>query len=163
MDIATFPYRPQLRPLLMACLFFGGGGIFMAHQAATNDRGLVIDALIHLGRDSATLFYWGVAAVSGIFVLLGLATLAAGLSTTRVITLTEEGITAPRSVFARGLSTIRFSEVRNLALRQVRQQRFLSIRHGAGTLSIPASSLPDGATFDQLCALVSDRVRAVRS
>ena len=40
----TLPYAPKWGRLLLASIFFGAGGVYMARKAAANDRGLIINA-----------------------------------------------------------------------------------------------------------------------
>lgn len=68
--------RPYGRFSLIV-LMFGGAAAFFAHQASTNDRGLIINGIIHLGPSGADVFYAVLAILSVGFVAIGLLALRA--------------------------------------------------------------------------------------
>ena len=160
METLTYPYRPQTKRLVFALAFFGLGTPVIAYDAMTNDRGLILDGLIHLSRDNATIFYWALAAACGLMTLVGVATLIRSALVTRTITLTATSLSSPRTIFSSGVFTVSFSDVQSLTVQQIRRQRFLAVRHRGGTLSIPALYLPDARVFEQFCAETELRVRA---
>jgi hypothetical protein len=62
--------RPYGRFALLS-LLFGASAVFMAHEAETNDRGLIINGIIHLDPGSADVFYAVMALLSIGFVAIG--------------------------------------------------------------------------------------------
>ena len=53
----TLEYKPPPGKLGVVIVVCVAAALFMQDVAATNDRGLVINGLIHLGTRSATIFY----------------------------------------------------------------------------------------------------------
>ena len=77
--IKEYDYRVKLTTAIWPILLFGAAAWFFIHEAVTNDRGLIINGLIHLGITGATVFYWVMASFSMGFVLLGLIIMAAAI------------------------------------------------------------------------------------
>ena len=150
METLTYPYRAQTKQLALGIVFFGGGAVFMAYTAMTNDRGLIIDSLIHLGRENATIFYWVWAGLAGVMAALAVVGMVFGRSPTRRIVFSAGALSVPRPLRSTSMSVVPVADIWELGVRQVRNQRFLLIRHRRGTLWIAASQLPDAAAFDRL-------------
>src|SRR5262249_39049867 len=65
-----YEYKPKWTGLLACGGFFALCALLVAHRAYRNDRGLIINGIIELSPDNATLFYWALCALSIGFVLL---------------------------------------------------------------------------------------------
>ena len=140
-----------------ASALFGAGALFMGHEAMVNDRGLIINGLIHLGPDGATIFYWCIAAVCGAFVAVGVPAFIVGLMSSHRVTLTATDISAPRFGFSRTPTLVKLNDVQHVNVQVVQKQRFLNIHHASGKLTINESYLPSRAVFEELCAAIVNR------
>ena len=145
--------------MLLATLFFAGMGAFMALEAMTNERGLILQRIIHLSAQGATVFYWSIAITCALFVLAGLAGFIAGLVSERYLRLTPTEISAPRFGWSRTDTVVRLAEVTQIALQSVQKQRFLNIYHREGKLTISQSFLPNAGAFEDLHKAIVRRVR----
>ena len=74
--LLEYPYKARPGPMLVAMAFFGACAAEMAHAAVTNDRGLILDGIFSFSVRGATVFYWCVAAVSMVIVLVAIMALA---------------------------------------------------------------------------------------
>lgn len=157
MEILSYPYRPKPWVMLLVSIFFGAAALFMGRQALVNDRGLIINGLIHLEPGGATTFYWCVAAISAAFVAVGISAFFVGLLSSRRVILTGTDISAPKFGFSRKATAVNLSDIRSLSVQVIEGQRFLNIYHVNGKLAISASFLPDEAAFEQLCAAIAQR------
>jgi hypothetical protein len=144
-----------------ASAFFGACLIFMGREAMFNDRGLIINGLIHLGPAGATIFYWCLAAVSGVFVAIGIPAFFVGLLSSRRVTLTATAISAPKFGFSRAPTVVLLSDVQQVSLQKVQKHRFLNIHHAHGKLAIAESYLSSAAVFEALCSEIIARTPAV--
>lgn len=160
MDTLEYRYRPKPWAMLLATLFFAGMGAFMAEEAMTNERGLLLQRIIHFSPRGATVFYWSIAVICALFVLAGLAGLMAGLVSKRYLRLTPTEISAPRFGWSRSNTVVRLAEVTQIALQSVQKQRFLNIYHREGKLTISQSFLPNADAFENLHKAIQRRVRA---
>ena len=95
METLRFEYRPKPLTMALAALFFAACGAFMAHEAANNDRGLILNGVIELSARGATIFYVCLAAVSAVFVAGGLVGVIAGFVRPSYVTLTASELSAP--------------------------------------------------------------------
>ena len=144
--------------MALASAFFGAIAFFMGREAMFNDRGLVINGLIHLGPSGATVFYWCIAAIGGAFVAIGIPALFVGLFSSRQVTLTATEISAPGFGFSRTATVVKLADIQHLSTQVVQKQRFLNVFHTNGKLTINESFLPSRAAFEELCAAIASRV-----
>jgi hypothetical protein len=137
---------------------FGAGALFIGNEALMNDRGLVINGLIHLDPSGATVSYWCIAAVGAAFVAVGLLKFLWDSFLQHRITLTEAEISAPRFSFSWTPTAVKLADVRHLSMQVVQKQRSLAIYHASGKLTIAESLLPNRTTFEELCSAIANRV-----
>jgi len=154
-----YPYKPRIIIMLGASLFFAAIGAMFTKEALTNDRGLIINGIITLGPGGATIFYWVMAGASALFVLGGLWGIIIGLTTDRRLTITETGIRAPKGGYSRQYVAIRFSDILNVTMQSVNKQRFLTVHHTNGKLSIAQSMLPGKEAFEEVMRMVMQKVK----
>ncbi|HEY9282966.1 MAG TPA: hypothetical protein VIP46_05895 [Pyrinomonadaceae bacterium] len=157
MEILSYPYRPQARVMLLASIFFGAVACFMGREAMVNDRGLIVNGLIHLEPGGATTFYWCIAAIGAAFTAVGIPAFFVGLLSPHRVVLTSTDISAPKYGFSRKATTVKLSDIRGQSLQVVQENRFLNIYHVNGKLTISESFLPDEAAFKELCAAIAQR------
>jgi hypothetical protein len=136
--------------MLLAVAFFGVAALGLARAAIKNDRGLIIDGLIALSQGGATIFFWVLAALSGVFVAVGLAGMLAGRSTPRFVRLTPAELSAPKNGFARQPTSVRLGDIHDVYVQEIKRQRMLTIRHAGGSLTIMQSMLPGAGAFEEL-------------
>ena len=157
MQTIEHPYKPRRGPALLALLFFAACGAFAAHEAIGNDRGLILNGVIRLEVEGATRFYWTIAALSAVFVLIAIAMLAAGLTGTASLRLSATELSAPRSAFSRSSTVVRRADIAGVDVMTVNKQRFLHVHHPGGTLTILQSCLPSDVAFDEVCSALRAR------
>jgi hypothetical protein len=67
----VIPLRKPYTQLVLAVLFFGAGAAFMFYRASTNDRGLILNGIIHFEPGGADVFYAVMGLLSFGFVAMG--------------------------------------------------------------------------------------------
>lgn len=157
MEILSYPYRPKPWVMLLASIFFGSVAVFMGREAMANDRGLIINGLIHLETNGATTFYWCIAAIGAAFTAVGIPAFLVGLLSSHRVILTSNDISAPRFGFSLKATTVKLSDIRGQSVQVIEDHRFLNIYHVNGKLTISASFFPNEAAFEELCAAVAKR------
>ncbi|WP_437574111.1 hypothetical protein [Sorangium sp. So ce887] len=70
-DTLEIPLRRPYRELLLAGFFFAVCAAVLAHRARANDRGLILNGIIHLEHGGADIFYAALAILSGAMCALG--------------------------------------------------------------------------------------------
>ena len=151
----NYPYKPKAWAMALACLFFGAIAFFMAREAISNDRGLILNSIIHFSIRGATIFYWCVSVVASLFVAVGVPAFFVSLFSSHRLVLTETTVSAPMFGFSRKPTVVPLSSITGLDVQIVQRQRMLNIRHNAGKLTIMQSWLPSAAAFDELYAALS--------
>lgn len=160
MKTIDHPYRPKAWTMAWACLFFGAIAALMIVQATSNDRGLVVNGVVHLASRGATVFFWGMAAVCGLFVAVGIPAVWVSLFGAHRLVLTAEGLSAPRSGLSRKATVVPLGSITGLDVQVIQGQRMLNIRHAAGKLTVMQSWLPNEAAFDELLGALAAAVEA---
>jgi len=161
-DTVEYPYRVSTRSMLLGIVFFGACAAGLARAWATNDRELIINGLIRLSVERASVFYACLAVLSLGFVAAAAWALMAGRSTPRFVRLTPTELSAPRHGFTRRNTVVRVSDIRDVSVQSISGQALLTIVHAGGSLTIPRSMLPDSAAFDRLCGELGSRVQRPR-
>jgi hypothetical protein len=160
-----YPYQARAGIMLACIAFFGACAAVMVHAAVTNDRGLIVNGLFEFGMAGATVFYWCVAGVSAIFVLMGVLGLVSGMKNPGSIRLTATELSAPKNGFSRKATRIPLLEIVDVGVQEIQKQRFLTVHHRSGKLNVAQSLLPNSEAFEKLhAALVAgvNRVHAPR-
>ncbi len=154
-----YPYKPRIIFVLGAVLFFGAIAAMFTNEALTNDRGLIINGIITLGPGGATIFYWVMVGACAVFVFGGLWAIIMGLTSDRRLTITEAGIRAPKGGYSKQYMSINFSDMFKVTVQSVNKQRFLTLHHKDGKLSIAQSMLPDKEAFEEVVRMVTQKVK----
>lgn len=154
----TFRYRAKPATMFLAGGFFTLCGIFLAYKAASNDRGLIINGLIELGPTGATVFYTVLAGFSALFVVAAAAGTIHGLLRAPVLTLADDHIVVPGTLFRPSPRRIDFAAVMSASLQSVNGQRFLTIESAQGKVSVARSMLDSEHTFEHVVDVVTSRV-----
>jgi hypothetical protein len=156
---------PLVKPYLLmalALLLFGGGGLFMLHRAESNDRGLIINGIIHLETGGADVFY----AVLGLL-SVGLAALTV-LSLYRlvrrdafrvVITRTAITFPNPRLLSSELEIKVRFEDVLAIRASAAEKADWLVFDTKSGPRTLNTKWLPADWPSSRLSTLVVERWR----
>lgn len=154
----SYPYRPKRWVMVLVCGFFGVCAYFLGHEAMHNDRGLILNGVIHFSRNGATIFYWCMALICAVATVAGIMGLIAAFGSEHQLTLTATELSAPRSVLSREPTVVRLADILNVELQLVRKERYLKIVHSGGNLTISESYLPDQRVFEDFCTALARRM-----
>lgn len=130
----------------------------MGNVALNNDRGLILNRVIELSQQSATIFYWVITFAALVFVLAGLMILITSLTSNREIIITASSITAPKNGFSKLSITVNYVDITNINTQIVQKTKILNIVHRNGKLSIANSILPNKAAFEELVSQLQIKV-----
>lgn len=156
MDTVEYPYKPKPGKMFAAFFFFGAGTVILAYRAITNDRGLILNGIIHFDLEGATTFYWCITALSAGMALLGLMLVLIGLTSNQSLSLSDTELSAPKWLLSPANTIVPLSSIRRLELKTVHKLHFLSVHHAGGKLTIQAQKLPDTDAFAEVCARLAD-------
>jgi hypothetical protein len=154
----TFRYRAKPATMILAGGFFALCGSFLAHKAANNDRGLIINGIIELGVTGGTVFFTVLAVFSALFVIAAAAGTIDGLVRAPVLALADDHIVVPGTLFRRAPRRIDFAAVTKASLQSVNRQAFLTLETARGKVSVARSMLESQATFDYIVDFVTSRI-----
>jgi hypothetical protein len=158
-----YQYRPTWTLIVSVAAFFGLAAVVLSSAAMENDRGLIINGIIHLDPEGATVFYWALTACSAGFVVI-----AAFLARHRFVfrqrlAFGSTGLIVPASRWSQEEKEIAYRDISALSEAKISGQRFLYITHSEGKYTINASMLPSKDAYAEFCELLSLNVNAARA
>jgi hypothetical protein len=157
----VIPLRRPFTQLVLAALLFGGAAAFFAHRASTNDRGLILNGIIHFDPDGADVFYVVMALLSAGMSAMGAFGMwrLSRIDPFRVV-IRKKSISLPSGPPVRAAeSTISFRDVVGVELLPPQKPVRLAIHAAGGTHGIAANTLPEGWTLREIGDLVMERAR----
>lgn len=157
-----YEYRPRWTTIVFCAAFFGPCAAVLGLKAANNDRGLIINRVIELGPDGATILYWVLAALSAAFV--GIAAFLAydRLTFMRRLAFGPTALIVPASRWSQEEQEIAYRDIVALSEATISGQRFLYVTHRGGTFTVTASLLPCKAAFAEVCELLATKAQQAR-
>ncbi|NNE92264.1 MAG: hypothetical protein HKN23_11505 [Verrucomicrobiales bacterium] len=120
-----FEYKPRARVMILAILFFGACAVVLTKVALENDEGAVINGLIHLSPQGATILYWVLTACSLAFVVIGALALIQWVSGTAPLILDRDGVSLPVGFWKKQTRLIPWTEIDDLREVSVQKHLFL--------------------------------------
>ncbi len=162
----VIPLRKPYKQLVLAVLFFGACAAFMFHRANTNDRGLILNGILHFEPGGADIFYAVMGLLSFGFVVMG------GLGIYNYSRLAPFQLVASEAAvkLPSGRPTgirmveLRFDEIESISIFPPGgEAKAVVVRTFDGMHSVAANWLPPGWTPGTLAAELVARMRVRRS
>lgn len=160
-----YEYRLKRERLLPLALLTGAAALFFAYMALTNDRGLIINRIIPLSKNVATVFYAALAIFCGLGSAIGWALIASSASRPHRIAFTKDGLIVPKPLFASGSSEEELIpygailDVKELA----GTTESVVIRHREGSFILQLAMLPDERAYAEIVHNLVSLVEAARA
>ncbi|WP_437964649.1 hypothetical protein WMF04_33840 [Sorangium sp. So ce260] len=161
-DTLEIPLRRPYRELLLSGVFFAICAAVLAHRAHTNDRGLILNGIIHFEHGGADVFYAVLAILSGAMSALGLLVAArfAALKQFRIL-LGPRSVTLPSMHPFRGARevTVLLDRIDAVEMQPPARPVALVIREDDRAHSIPRRWFPEGWSVQEVAGAIIARVR----
>jgi hypothetical protein len=150
-----YSYRPRWGTVLGGALFFAGCSGFMAYMAHHNSEGLST-VPIALGSQGASLFYWAVAVLAALFVVMALALAVRRLANPKFLELGHDTLALPQQRFFQvRIERVPYREIERVWEGELSGQAVLYVSSGGRRLVIAPSLLSDRDSYiairDFLC------------
>lgn len=155
----SYRYHCKLTTTLGSCFFFSCALAVLGYQAFYNDKGLVINHLIHFSVKEATVFYWLLTFLSLPFIGIGLLLLWRRWWDKPEILLTDRSISAPKKGISKQLVTIFYQEVTEILVEQIQGHYFLKILTDKQKLTISTLMLGNKSEFQNLVDELEKRIQ----
>lgn len=143
-------YKPKFFKLFLLILFLAFTCYILFKDVMHNNRGLIINHLIHLSPRGATVFYFLLAICCTVGLGIAVAMFYVGITTRREILLFDNRISLPKSVYSKKMNSIQYAHIFSLKIRTINKQRALLIAHRDGTTAIAESMLENTLAFERL-------------
>lgn len=162
-DVLTYPYKPKPWLMLLVVIFFAACAAVLGNMAISNDRGLIINGIISMGDQGATIFYAILTLLSTGFVVAGALGVWSGVRSTRTVQLTQDAVICPKSGLSKTIITVPYENITALETSAVQKQVFLHVHHtgtdhSGGKLIIARQMFPSNDQFETFSTHLADRV-----
>lgn len=153
-----YEYKPKWWIILLYGGMFGVAAAIFAVKASSNDRPLLINGIIELSENGATIFYWVFCFLSLCFVLIAIGLVFHRLKYRQCLAFTASEIIVPASRWSAAEKTIRYEDITSLSVSKISGQKFLYIIHSDGKYIVNASMLPSSKVFEEVIDLLSKKI-----
>ena len=153
-----YEYKPSWLIILLCGGMFGLAAVFFGVRANSNDRGLIINHVIELSENGATIFYWVFCFLSLGFVTITIALTFHRLKFRQRIAFTPTGIIVPASRWSADEKLIEYKNILALSEANVSGQTFLNLFHSDGKYIINRSILPSKKVYREIIELLEQRI-----
>lgn len=154
-----YEYKPSWLIILLCGGMFGLATVFFGVRANSNDRGLIINRVVELSENEATIFYWVFCFLSFCFVAITIALTVHRLKFRQRIALTPTGIIVPASRWSADEKHIEYKNISALSESNVSGQTFLYLFHSDGKYIINRSMLPSKKLYREIVELLEQRIK----
>jgi len=153
-----YDYKPKWSTVIFAGGFFGLCTALFVYLGVTNDRGLVINGLIHLSPSGAKVFYGALALASFAFVLGAVFIAYVRLTTAQRIAITADGILFPAGRRTSRECHVRFESITDLKQSEIHGQIFLYVYADGLRYTVVKNMLPTKGDFDDIVSVLETRM-----
>jgi hypothetical protein len=151
-------YRPKIWLSLLILAWLAGNTFLLADIAIYNDRGLIINGVIHLNTLWATVFYWALTLLFASLTFFFVTPLIYGLSGKTRLKITTESISFPKDSWSKESVVIPLSDISSVGIQTIKGNPLLNIvgnksliiHHAGGTDLIRQSMLPHKIYFENV-------------
>lgn len=148
----SYRYRPNLTVFVLSTLFFAGVAAILTRAALTNNQGALINGLIELSVDQATIFYWTLAACGFGFVLLGLVGIGVHFRSEKSqLVIHDDHLDIPPLLFHRR-HRVHFRDVRAIKWYDIAGTRIFEMHTSAGKVGVSNRLFRNRQEFEEACA-----------
>lgn len=154
----SFDYRFKWKNILGA--FFIGSvlGVYETHVALTNTQRLIINGVIELSVQQATVFYWISAVVMFGLMLLSIFSLIQNLFGTKRIVLSRNGLWLPGSMWSLREKFYEFSSIKSMRIVSIYRSDVLQVTTSNSSFAIACENLSSSDEFERVVSLMQQRV-----
>jgi len=157
----VIPLRKPYTQLVLGVLFFGACAAFMFHRSSTNDRGLILNGVIHFDPGGADVFYAVMGLLSSGFVamaVLGILSYARLEPFQLVIGAKSLSMPANKPMGIQ-VREVPMSEVMAIGVHPPQAPKSVFLQLRGGVLHIPGNWLPGGWSVAQVHDALVERLR----
>jgi len=154
-----YEYKPSWLIIFLCGGMFGLAAVFFGVRANSNDRGLIINHVIELSENGATIFYWVFCFLSLCFVAITIALTFHRLKFRQRIAFTQTGVIVPVSRWSADEKLIEYKNISALSESNVSGQTFLYLFHSGGKYIINRGMLPSKKNYLEIVELLERRIK----
>ncbi len=142
-----YSYKPPLIKMLVSTLFFAACSFVLFQMASKNDKGALLENVIKLDVNTATILLWFLFGSSILLCLCGILGAMSSITNPRKLTLDEHQIALPCGFLAQDTIRILYENINNMEELEISGQTFLQFNNKGKKYSILASHLPNKEAY----------------
>lgn len=157
-----YVYKPRIFGLFLSFVIYGFAAFFLAYLAQTNDRGLIIDGLITLSEDNATIFYHVCSFIGGIMLFLAVMDLATRIKYgDQYLEIRPDGFVLPKTVLHEERH-IYFKDIKSAAEVHAKGVHALFLSTKTGRVQIHQNKFNSKKEFKEVSGFIRESVKAAK-
>lgn len=157
--IKKYKYQGKWWSIILGLVMFGGTMVLFYNKAMYNDRGLILNGIIELSENGATIFYGVLFVFSLLFVLGAIYGIYFKLKKPVYLTLDDKKIVLPPVGIQRQTRTILYADIISLEETKVSGQHILTIYTQQGKKgAVLRSMLPKKADYEEVKAFLNQKL-----
>ncbi len=155
-----YDYKPKWTTVFFSGGFSGLCATVFIYLAVADNRGLIINGLIHLSPIGAKIFYWIFASLSLAFVLAASFIAYVRLSVVQRIAVTTDGVYFPASQWTGGEIHVPFDSITDIKYFEVQKQLFLYVYSDGLRHTVVKNMLPGKGDFEEIASIIEQRLQS---
>ena len=156
----TFSYKFSWKNILVLFVIGLTLGLFMVHAAQTNAEKLVVNGVIELSVNQATVFFWAMSAFMFGLVFLSIMGLIQRIKGTNRIVLTSNGLWLPGPIWSGGEKFHEFSSIKSMKIVSVYKSTVLQAKTRDSKFAIASQNFSSSDEFEKVVAMIQQGVNA---
>jgi len=153
-----FQYKMPIGQFIIISIMMFAVSFGLAYIATSNTKGIKLLSVIRLNPENATLFLWGLSALSCVFAVMVLVTTIKKNITPQVVSIERGYINAPKASFLSKTLSHPISEITNLGHTIIAGQEFYIIKSPIGTSKLMPKAFKDLTEYQQFENEITKRI-----
>ncbi len=162
MNELRYTYKPNPFKTFAVGLLIVLGAAAIGYHASTNEKGLIINHMIHLYKDTATNFYWLIALLLGGCGVWIMFKVVKGDHSQKELILSDSYMSVPKSLLSKEIITIPYADIKNLNVQKISNSNFINIFYSQGKLSIPGNFYFKNDQFKEFMEMLVNKINAAK-
>ena len=148
--------------MALCILFFGACAAVLGWKALGNDSGVILNGVLTLSENGASIFYWILTALSLGFVVLAVIFIVQNVLSPQVVQITKGFVSIPLGFLKKKIKQIEFSDVTDFYETEVQGQRFFYLYTPQKKYYLNRVLMPSNEAYEEAKALISSAILEIR-
>lgn len=157
-----YEYGSKWITIVLVILMFGATSVLFFFKAIHNDRGLILNNIVELSENGATIFFWIFFVFSLLFVFAGIIGAYYKLKKKEYLILKSDSVIIPPIGLRRTKTEIRFSDILLIHETQVNKNSILTLKFNGGKRGIASNLLLNKSDYNDIKIIITKKLNEVQ-